>query len=362
MATRGMPKAGPVTLALGLIGGGLALLLYNLGAVQSLGWMWKLWPVLLIGIGVEYFVKKSLHRDQEVHFHVPSIILIIFLIMIGGAAYATTYVGRNLDRFLDQMPWYHEDQLTYSRCWESGDVPVEAGDRLVLENNVGLINLLPAEEGTDLRVRAVIRSPESGPARELADRVEPQVEQEDGRIIVSVPDTSNGPGLTGRVVTDLTVYVPGGMDLEVHSGTGRVVARDLEANVTQEGNTGSVEFTNVAGKVEVQNNTGRIEIKDPGGDVTAKTNTGSIEMSSERPLNGEYRLTSNTGRVYVQLPGESDLRISAVARTGSISVTGLSDAGMHRDGPRVEYNHTIGDGQGEADLEVGTGSVQITVR
>jgi hypothetical protein len=76
MAAKGMTKAGPITLAVGLIAGGGVLLFYNLGAVKNLDWLWKLWPVLLIGVGLEYFIKRALIREEEVHFHVPSILLI----------------------------------------------------------------------------------------------------------------------------------------------------------------------------------------------------------------------------------------------------------------------------------------------
>jgi len=131
MAVRGINKAGPVTFAVGLISAGLALLLYNLGVITTLGWVWKLWPLLLIGIGVEYFVKRALHRGEEIHFHLPSIILILLLIMAGGAAYVISGVGSNFDGLLDGMSWHHDDRMTYSRSWESGAVPVNPGERLL---------------------------------------------------------------------------------------------------------------------------------------------------------------------------------------------------------------------------------------
>ena len=354
MTTKGMSKAGPVTLALGLIGGGLALLLYNFGAVAGLGWLWKLRPVLLMGVGVEYFIKKYFNRDEEVHFHVPSIILILVLIIIGGAAYVAT------NRLLDHVPW-HQEHMTYSRSWESGAVAMEPGDVLSVESKRGMVELLPAE-GEELQVRAVVRAPETGPAREAAGRVNPAVEHENGGVEVTVPGDEDWWNGHHRVVTDLVILVPGGVDVEVQSGTGRVTANSLEGNIEVDGNTGTVELNNVAGKIEARNNTGRMEIKNPGGDVKAETNTGSIEMSAEHPLNGNYRLASSTGRVALEIPGDSDFKINAVSTTGNVSVTGLPGGNMRRDGPRAEYSNTMGSGLGLADLKVGTGSIQITVK
>ncbi len=361
MAVKGINKAGPVTFAVGLISAGLALLLYNLGAIPTLGWVWKLWPLLLIGIGVEYFVKRALHREEEINFHLPSIILILLLIMAGGAVYAVSGVGSSLGGLVGGMPWYHDNRLTYLRSWESGAVPVNDGERLRVENNLGVIELLPARDG-ELSVQAVIRAPETGPARSLAEQVEPEVTRADGLVTVAAPDAGSVERVFNRVVTDLTIRVPKGLDVEVQSGSGRVVAGDLDNNLKLDGNTGSLELINLSGRIEVRNNTGRIEIKDPGGDVIAETNTGSIEMTSDRPLDAGYELTSSTGLVYLQLPGDSSLQINAVSRNGNISVTGLPDGQVRRDGLRAEYNHILDEGKGKADLEVGTGSIRIIAR
>lgn len=361
MAAGGMNKAGPVTFAVGLISVGLVLLLYNLGAVTALGWVWKLWPLLLIGIGLEYFVKRSLHREGEVHFHLPSIILIILFMLLGGAAYAISSVGFSLGGLAGGIPWYHEDRLTYVRSWESGAVPVNAGERLLVDNKLGMIELLPAGDG-ELSVQAVIRASESGPARSLAGQMEPKVTRADGLVTVQVPNTENWERINNRVATDLTIRVPRGLAVEIQSGAGRVAAGDLDNDLKFDGNTGSVELNNLSGRMEVRNNTGRIEIKNPGGDVIAGTNTGSIKMTSDRPLAAGYELTSSTGLVFMEIPGDSSLKINAVSRTGNISVTGAPDGQVRRDGLRAEYHHTLGEGKGEAELEVGTGSVQIILR
>ena len=88
-------KAGPITLASGLILGGAALLLYNFGAIPSLAWLWKISPLLLVGIGMEYFLKRLLNHDPEteVRFSIASLLLIIVLILVGGMIYNAGVVG-----------------------------------------------------------------------------------------------------------------------------------------------------------------------------------------------------------------------------------------------------------------------------
>jgi len=53
-------KAGPVTLALGLIFFGVVLLIANVAGTGVLAAALKYWPVLLIGLGVEYFASKPI--------------------------------------------------------------------------------------------------------------------------------------------------------------------------------------------------------------------------------------------------------------------------------------------------------------
>jgi len=344
-------NVGPITLAVGLIVGGLALLLYNFGAIPSLEWLWKLWPVLLIGLGVEYLLKKRFDPEREVHFHVPSFLLILVMIMAGCLLYAATSLGRNINSFMDGFPWNQWN-------WESGPIEIKAGEQLIIENKTGNIRLLPAQDD-ELNLKASINSPESGPARELADRTNPEIKRDGGQVSVQVPDTGNSLG--DRPVTDLEMSIPSGVNVYVKSGTGRVTAENMKVNLNIAGSMGTIELKRISGNIEVVSNTGRIKVLEPGGDLLAKNNTGSIEVSSERPLFGKYDLESNTGMVSLLLPKESDLVINAESRTGRVSVEGLSDK-ADKTGPGDEFSYQLGTGKGLANLRVGTGAIKITAR
>lgn len=358
MTEKGMSKAGPITLAVGLIAGGVVLLLYNFGAVPGLQLLWKLWPLLLIGVGVEYFVKKGIAGGEPVHFHAPSILLIVLMILAGGVLYAATNVTKNLGGIWDGILSDQAD-LSYSRAWESGPVEVKPGDNLLVENNVGKVRLLPAEAG-GLSARAVIRSADSGPGREAAEKTSPEIGRNGSRVFVRVPAADSG---RRNVVTDLEVAVPAGIDVRVESGISRVAAENINNNLSVIGNTGTVELKQIGGNLIVENNTGRIVVYEPGGDVRAKTNTGTVEVSSTRPLAGKYDLQSSTGMVRLELPGNSDLAIDAEARTGRVSSEGLPDGNFTKGRqPGDSFNYTLGAGKGRAVLRAGTGAVQITVK
>jgi len=360
MTEKATSKAGPVTLAVGLIIGGTVLLFYNFGVIAGLDWLWKLWPVLLIGVGLEYFIKRALGRWAPVHFHTASIILIILLIFAGGVFYATANAIKNfggVENLIKGIPW-HTASLTYSRSWESEPVEVKAGDQLIIHNKVGLVNLLPSA-GSELSVRAFIRSPESGPAREAADRANPEVKRNGSQIIIDMPETVNYWGYAA----DLNIYVPSGVDVRVKSGTGRVTGENIKCNLAVSGNTGSVELKQVSGNIDVENKTGRVEMSEPGGNVRVKTGFGSVMVSSTRILNGIYELESDTGRVSLQLPKDSDLVIDARTHNGRISIGGLPEGGIARDRqPGESFKYTLGAGKGRVFLRTGTGAILINLR
>ena len=353
----GTIKVGPITLALGLIIGGLGLLLYNFKSITSLDWLWKLWPVLLIGVGVEYFWRRKSTQSEEVRFHVPSILLILLLIIAGGVGYAATNMGSVLDRIIYEIPWYH-NKLGYQRNWDAEPIIMEAGDQLVIQNKIGKIELSPAPE-KELKVKAIIHGPENGPGRSLAEKLNPSVQREGNQVVIREPE-SEGP-VNSSMVIDLEIAVPAGVEIQVESGTGRVLAQNMRQNLVINSNTGTIELRYIQGKIAVRNNTGRTEIYEPEGDVVAETNTGSMEVVSNRPLSGNYELKSNTGRVCLELPKDSDLVLEAESRTGRVSVSGLPDT-KDETGPGDSYSYKLGSGKGRADLRVGTGAIEIKAR
>ncbi len=353
-------KVGPITLAIALIVSGLALLGYNFGLIANLSGLWKLWPLLLVGVGAEYFVRRMLAGDageNEVRFHVGSLVLLILLLMAGGVAYTVATVSKDFGGILNVIPW-EDSALAYKRSWAAEPIPLKAGELLFIENKVGQVKLSSAP-GNELKVNAVIRSSDHGPARELADSINPEIKREGDRVLIQMPETQNWS--ERMLAVDLEVAVPVGVKVNVDSGTGRVFAENMEQDLVLVANTGTIEAENLRGKVEIRNNTGRIQVVDPGGDLIAETNTGSIEVSSTRPLSGKYQLISSTGRITLELPRESDLSITAESRTGNVDLEGLPE-NSERDGMGSRYTNKLGAGKGSAELRVGTGSISITAR
>lgn len=347
MTAGGKDKAGPITLACGLIIGGTVLLLHNLGVISGLDWLWRLSPILLVGVGLEYFLKRLLNRDPgtEVRFSAGSLLLIILLVVASGVIFGA-------GGLLESLPWSWSGQ-SYTRAWELQPLEIKEGDRLLVDNPMGRIALAQAS-GSQLTVRALIRSPESGPAREQADRENVEVKRSGNEVFVR---TLNG-GLD-NISFDLEVGVPAKLDAVIYSQAGYVSASDLQGGLDIRANTGRVELKRIGGNIDVQNDTGSVRVLDPGGDVAVKTESGSLTLSASRPLSGNYDLAAGAGKISFDVPAASDLAIKASSETGSISTSGFNDGESARKGIGDTFGAKLGNGEGLANLRVDTGTIKI---
>ena len=352
MTERETIKAGPVTLALGLIAGGLGLLLYNFEVVKSLNWLWKWWPVLLIAVGAEYFIKKY-HFREEVRFHVPSLLLILVLIVAGSLGYTAAYLDRGLNGLLNGLS---QDNFSSTRAWEAESQVMKEGDTLSIENKTGTVKLLQAE-GNELKVRAVIHARGSESDIERVEKLTPRIDREGSVLYLRPPE----PQHYRNVVTDFEVLVPAGVPVRVDGGLGRMTAEKMKNDLELKGNTGTMQIREIAGNVSLRNNTGKIEVYEPGGDLLAENHTGSIEVISGQVLTRQYQLRTSTGGIRLELPRQSDLVLNARSNTGSISLAGIAGS-VEGSGAGKRYTGTLGQGTGRMDLEVSTGSIQIDVK
>ena len=134
-------KAGPITLAIALIVSGVVLLGFNFGLISNLSGFWKLWPLLLVGLGVEYFVRRTMAGENEdVRFHVGSLVLLILLLMAGGVVYTATTISKDFGSILNAIPWGNSN--LYKRHWEAEPIQLKAGELLFIENKVGQVKQL----------------------------------------------------------------------------------------------------------------------------------------------------------------------------------------------------------------------------
>jgi len=367
-------RVGPITLAVGLVIIGLAVLAYNFKLLPSLETAWKLWPLLLIGVSAEYLIRKMLNKEnRDIHFHVPSLLLIGLIVLFGSIvnAIASTDIAGVIKENV------FEERQSYQRLWQSEPLAVAAGSRIVIDSKRGLVQLRPSSDGK-LHVKARINAWAGNldKARKLAEKVEVGVEPGNPLRITSEPALPDvGHWRTGNYSVTLTVEVPAGVMLELQNEMGNIEASDLVGQFTLTGKMGQVKVSNITGdmeincengdivtdgvkgNLEVQNRNGSITVRDPGGNVVASSNNSSLELNSKIPLSGQYDLSTDNGRVKLFLPKNSNLNIKAESKNGSISGSVLTGKVS---GNRVnEASGVLCDGKGTAWLRTENGEIVV---
>jgi len=131
-------KIGPITLALGLIALGTGALAGNFGLSEA-GSLLKLWPLLLIGLGLEYFIRKLTSGEKDVQFSIP-VAFLIGIIALAMWSVNTLYKIAPVD-FIEQL--FINQGIEHTRNWQ-GDPLVLAGSNLEIENKIGNIEITPA--------------------------------------------------------------------------------------------------------------------------------------------------------------------------------------------------------------------------
>lgn len=390
-------KVGRITVALGLIVFGIALLLDNMGSTQNVtSWVYKLWPVILIGFGGEYLVRTVLAQRSGSENPAP------LRFDIGGAILLLLVVALSFG-------------ITTARSWfsdETGRITFAGGDAVIRSDSAvlalddarevqvnvdaGTVRLLQHSKPDEIRIESTYTARgfivDRERVRQDLDQIKLSATSGDVvKIRADMPRDLNNitvsytiyapPGLTVKAetgagmvrVTDYkgdlhlssgagSIYVEAGAgSVAANSGAGSVVVRNFEGPVSARAGTGRLEVHNVVGNIQLDSGAGQISIREfTGGKLIADTRMGSIHADTSSVLSGDVVLKTSAGTINLTLPGESSMRASAQTRAGSLTLPSFMSA--NGNGPARSGMGTAGDGKYTVTLEAGTGSIHFNTR
>jgi DUF4097 and DUF4098 domain-containing protein YvlB len=385
-------KVGRITVAIGLVAFGVALLLSNLGIYSgTLSLIVRFWPVLLIGYGVEYLVQTALnHRsgeDRRIKWDVGGGILLAIIVIVSlGLSGIHNFVDGNFNINIGPSESRSEQKT----------VQLGSARELSADVGVGTVSLRPATTPGEVRVEATYTT--NGV---IVDRGDVKSQLEALKLNVSEGDviriTTDTPVRLNNISINYVIYAPTGLKVTAHTGIGRIEVTgytgdlNLTSNVgrievgassgslvansgsgqiavsTFEGpvdartNVGSLDIRNVTGALQLDSRTGSIQVRDSGGgNLTAETGTGRIEVDTRLALQGNVSLKTQTGSVSLNIPKDSSIRATAQTRTGSLDAPSFMS--VTRTGPASSAVGSNGDGAYTVSLEASTGSVHFSTR
>lgn len=236
----------------------------------------------------------------------------------------------------------------------------------------GLRALVLELGSSDLDVRGVVglksievrgRACASDPA--MLDRMQVSQRREGDRAIVKAErEGSSSWSLFGSSYAYLTLEVrlPAGLALDIQSGSGDAVVRDVAALAYHAG-SGDLEVRDVAGDVTATVGSGDIKADDVGRFTLSSTGSGDVEVSGVRGDveaghggSGDLQFERVSGSVHVGDIGSGDVTLRDIGRDVIVESTGSGDVQV--DG--VRGNLTVrAQGSGETSHRNVAGKVSI---
>lgn len=361
-------KIGRMTSAIGLIALGIVLLLDNILPLDYTvaGLVVRLWPLLLIGLGIEYLTAPP---PRQFDFGGSLLLLLVLGLVIGYLSVGPVGTG--------------------ARRSEIASVSAEGARGVAVVVDVGRVELY-RQAANEVRVEA------SYGARGLFRRAGAfDLDVVPGETVLVTGRAPRGIRLGGLTAT-YRIYLPADMEVQVETRTGSIVVRDYDGNLLLRTGAGSIrvdsasgsldahtdsgsvlvhrfegavearsrvgglEIHQVSGDLSLHSGTGSIEVKEFRGSLAAETDTGSIRAESSTPLEGDVELMASTGSVWLALPDASDMTVTAQTQAGSISAP--SFVTVTKQGASRSGEGTRGAGSHQVRLETRMGSIEFFTR
>ncbi|HWI52097.1 MAG TPA: DUF4097 family beta strand repeat-containing protein [Symbiobacteriaceae bacterium] len=389
-------KVGRITVALGLVAFGLGLLLDNLGVyLGAIGHVSRLWPLLLIGFGIEYLVQTIMGQrsgeERKIRWDVGGAFLLIFIVLLstGITAFRTYVIPQGGRLGINIGPSETRNQVQ--------TVQLGNAKELIADVKVGSVSLRPnVNNPGEVRVDATYTAQGF-----LVDRDQVRRELDQIQLEITEGETirisANLPSQLHNVSVNYVIYAPDGLKVRAQSGAGRIdvsgykgdmvlssnVGRveviagsgtlnvnsgsgyigvsDFQGPVDARTNVGGINLRNVVGTLQLESRTGSIDVDNyHGGNLIAETGTGRINVNTDAILEGNVSLKTQTGSIGFTAPKESSVRVTAQTRTGSL--TAPEFVNVTRTGPASSASGTSGDGKYTVSLEANTGAVNYQTR
>jgi len=259
-------KVGSITLAVGLITVGVLLFSQNFMELPVKD-IYKYWPVLLIGLGLEMVLYMVLYgkNNTEVKLSVDGL-CIVFIIVLGLVSNGVRFI--NLDNPGRMFFGYHGNSIIDGVRYRTEISEVYTKDNisssynlkeLKITNNFGDIKVLPADEKA-IRVEAkvTVKCNDENRAREYAKDA---IEIKEGDVTeISPRDPANwNKDDFAKAQVDFIVFVPKQVSVDAEGSFGDIEVEGIDGKCVLENKNGEIKASNIGGDVDIDNSFGDIK-------------------------------------------------------------------------------------------------------
>lgn len=323
-------KVGSITLAVGLITVGALLFAQNFIDIPVKD-IYKYWPVLLIGLGLEMVLNMVLYgrKNTEVKLSVDGlcIVLIIILGLVSNGvrlmnieAPGRMFFGYHGNSIFDGVKYRTQISETYNKDNISSSFNVK---ELKVTNNFGDIKVLPTD-AKSIRVEAevTVKYNNEGKAREYAKDAVYIKEGEVTEISPKEPVNWDKDDF-GKAQIDFVIYVPKQVSVVAKGSFGDIKVEGISGKATLENKNGGIKAVDIGGDVDIDNSFGDIEVKNIGGKADITNRNGEVladKISGSAVIEGHFgdieatiiggdlKIINNNGQITAEeVIGKADL-------------------------------------------------------
>ena len=231
---------------------------------------------------------------------------------------------------------------------EQQDFKVGAKATIIVDSSAGGVELSAGPAGA-----VHVEAERQAETEELARKLEVQIKQEGNTIRVRF--THKG-GWHDNASVAFKISAPADARLEIATGGGAVSARGFAGGIKVETGGGGIDIDGASGTLSLRSGGGGIEARHLNGTVDVSTGGGSVRV--EGTLSGKNRVETGGGSIHVAIPSGSRLAVDASTGGGSAH----NEFGLPTDGERHSgsFHGNIGDGAGGSlELHTGGGSIRL---
>lgn len=356
-------RIGSITLALGLIIVGALLFAKNFTPLPVSN-LYKYWPILLVGLGVEVLIYNIIYgRDnKDVSLGVDGLcIVFIVFVAVFGSAFGTFKMNNIhfFDGFDSVIEWSGKYKTEITENFKRENIGSDFSIKEIkIDNEFGTIDIMPSNsKNVSVSAEIKIKCNDEEKARAFSSEAITIKEGENIVIGVNMPNNSNED--FSRPYVKMTVYVPSDVEVLAENKFGRIEAKDINVKLSATANNGEIYVQNIGNDVSIKNSFGKIEVSNVSGDAIIINQHGEIDANN---IDGDTSIENHFGRILAEsIKG----KLEAKNNNGQIDVTKVdSDAAISNSFGAIDIDDVNGDivvsnNNGEIDVDDVSGNISI---
>lgn len=340
-------RVGRWTTGFALVLLGIMILLSQATDFDGFGLASKLWPLVLIGYGLEYLFQPK--KTEKVRFDVFGAILVTI-----------AFVGLISFNFFSGFDGFSFNGIQHKFQDEPVVVSSEGIASFYASTKNGKVLIQPSTDNqVSIAATYRITAIDEKQALEKKEKIRLDVHTEGNKLVAEVvyPNKSI-VNLFGESV-ELTVYLPKEIAVESKSSNGTIEIVGMDNVKSAKTSNGSIVLTDSKSDHAVlDTSNGRIEVNRFIGGLDADTSNGKIIVKGD--VTGDWRLETSNGSIEADVPANGSYQYTFSTSNGKIHATNPPFTNRNNSNKKVEGS--VNGGQYKLDFRTSNGSITVEVR